>query len=443
MTPAALRWWPQTLFARLTVILVVGLVLAHALSFYLVVYERSQASSTMMLGYLEQDIASSVALLERLPVTERQDWLPRLARSNYHFLLSPGQAGAAPDTARTRRVSASISRALAPQYTVSSNLLPGSNDQLQMHLQLRDGSPLTLELRLNRMVLSPWLLAVLAAQLLLICACTWLAVRLATRPLAQLASAADTLGPDLKADRLPEVGPTEVARAATAFNAMQDRIAASVSERMQILAAISHDLQTPITRMRLRVDMMDPDAQSAALQRDLKEMEGLVREGLTYARTLHATAEVPLKLDPDAFLDSLVLDYLDAGKSVSLHGKVGGSLVGRPQALHRILSNLVDNALKFSGAAELFVEVQADGRICIAVCDRGEGIPDDQLEAVFQPFYRLEASRNRESGGTGLGLAIARQLALAMNATLTLHHRDGGGLAARLILPVRSVQQSE
>ena len=131
-------------------------------------------------------------------------------------------------------------------------------DRLQVHLQLTDGTPLTIDYQpMPSTPLSPWLSLVLVLQLVVLAACCWLAVRLATRPLSQLARAADTLGPDLKAERLPEDGPDEVARAARAFNAMQDRIRLYMTERLQILAAISHDLQTPITRMRLRVDVMD------------------------------------------------------------------------------------------------------------------------------------------------------------------------------------------
>jgi signal transduction histidine kinase len=435
MNAVVRRWLPRTLFARLTAILFAGLVLATALSFALVAYERSQAGMTMMLGSLEQDIASAVGLLERLPSAERGNWLPRLERRSYRLLMEPGVRGAPPESARARHVAAAVAGALAPQHTVSANLLPGTSDRLQLHLALSDGSPLTVDLRLTGLPLSPWLPLVLLAQLVLIAACTWWGVRLATRPLAELARAADTLGPDLKAARLPEDGPAEVARAASAFNAMQDRIATYMDERMQILAAISHDLQTPITRMRLRVDMMDQDSQSAALQRDLREMEELVREGVTYARTLQAAAEAPRRIDPDALLDSLSCDYLDAGQSVTLHGRVGRMLVTRPQALRRILTNLTDNALKFAGAAELSVTQARGAQVSIAVLDRGDGIPEDQLEAVFQPFYRLESSRNRGTGGTGLGLAIARQLAQAMNATLTLRNRAGGGLEARLTLP--------
>jgi signal transduction histidine kinase len=282
--------------------------------------------------------------------------------------------------------------------------------------------------------LSRWLLLVLALQLAVLVACCWLAVRLATRPLHQLAVAADALGPDLKAARLPEDGPSEVSRAARAFNAMQDRIATYMTERMQILAAISHDLQTPITRMRLRVDVMDDDEQGAKLRQDLHEMESLVKEGVTYARTLHGATEVPCRVDPDALLDSLVCDYVDAGQAVSLEGRLGVSLMTRPQALRRILGNLVDNALKFGGTAEITASTLPGGQTLITVLDRGPGIPAESLEAVFEPFYRLEASRNRDTGGTGLGLAIARQLAMAMDATLTLHNRPGGGLEARLTL---------
>jgi signal transduction histidine kinase len=259
-------------------------------------------------------------------------------------------------------------------------------------------------------------------------------VRTATRPLHDLAVAADALGPDLKAARLSESGPSEVARAARAFNAMQERIAMYVTERMQILAAISHDLQTPITRMRLRVDMMDAESEGIKLRQDLQEMEALVKEGVTYARTLHGATELPCRIDPDALFDSLVCDYVDAGQAVSLQGRFGMPLMTRPQALRRIVGNLVDNALKFGGSAEIDVAMLPGGQASVAVLDRGPGIPADSLEDVFQPFYRLEASRNRQTGGTGLGLAIARQLALAMDATLELHNRAGGGLEARLTL---------
>jgi signal transduction histidine kinase len=175
---------------------------------------------------------------------------------------------------------------------------------------------------------------------------------------------------------------------------------------------------------------MDDSAEHAKLQGDLLEMEQLVKEGVAYARTLHGAAETPRRIDPDALLDSIVADYADAGQAVTLLGRFGSPMLARPQALRRIVGNLVDNALKYAGAAEIVVN-----GLSIAVLDRGPGIPAASLEAVFEPFVRLEPSRNRQTGGTGLGLAIARQLSVAMNARLTLRQRDGGGLEARLTLP--------
>lgn len=427
--------WPRTLFARLALILCVGLVMAQTLSFWLTMTERDQAVSDMMMGNIEQDVSTAVVLLDRLPAGERASWLPRLVRRNYAFMLGEGSVGAPPDAKLSARVAESISKGIGATYQLTANVVPGEREHFQVHLRLSDGNPLTIDVRpMARLPLSRWLPLVLLLQLIMLACCCWLAVRLATRPLHDLARAADTLGPDLKAARLAEDGPSEVARAAKAFNAMQDRIATYMTERMQILASISHDLQTPITRMRLRVDVMDENPQHAKLQQDLQEMETLVKEGVAYARTLHGAAEAPIRIDPDALLDSLVCDYVDAGKEVSLHGAVGAALVTRPQALKRILGNLVDNALKFGGAAELEVSTQADGTVTIAVLDRGPGIPAESLDAVFEPFVRLETSRNRNTGGTGLGLAIARQLTLAMDAKLSLHNRTGGGLEARLML---------
>jgi signal transduction histidine kinase len=431
------KWqWPSTLFARLALILCIGLALAQTLSFFLTATERDQATSNMMMDYIQQDVASSVALLDRLPPADRAQWLPRLDRHTYQFILGPGlTTGAPPDAALSSRVAQEIADGVGKVYPLTVNAIPGARQHLQVHLRLSDGSPLTIDLRPRATLpMSPWLPFVLALQLCVLAACCWFAVRLATRPLQALAKAADTLGPDLKAARLPEEGPSEVARAAKAFNAMQDRIAMYMTERLQILAAISHDLQTPITRMRLRLDIMDDVGEGAKLQQDLREMENLVKEGVAYARTMHGTAEEACRFDLDALLDSLVCDYADAGQPVALDGRVGMALVSRPKALRRIVGNLVDNALRYGGSAEIEVSAPRNGQVTIAVMDRGPGIPAESLEAVFEPFVRLESSRNRHTGGTGLGLAIARQLALAMDATLSLRNRAGGGLEAKLTL---------
>jgi signal transduction histidine kinase len=428
------RWWPRTLAARLMLILFGGLVLAHCLSYGLIIHERSRATTSMMLGYMELDVASSVALLDRLPAAERAQWLPRLARHTYRFLLGPGMSGPAPDAQISEMLASSLEQAIGKRYPLTATAIPGGREHLQVHLRLTDGMPLTIDLHPQGMPVSPWLVPVLIGQLALLAVFSGLCVRLATRPLAKLANAADKLGPDFGPQRLDEGGPVELVRAASAFNSMQDRIATYMTERVQILASISHDLQTPITRMRLRTDLMDDDETRTAIQRNLCEMEELVREGVTYARTLHGTSEQAQRLDPDALLASLVGDYADASAAVTLDGRVGHPITTRPVALRRILVNFIDNALKFGGSAHIVVRAAPTGAICISVLDEGPGIPPEKLETVFQPFYRIEGSRNRSTGGTGLGLAIARQLALAIGAKLKLANREGGGLEACISL---------
>ena len=179
---------------------------------------------------------------------------------------------------------------------------------------------------------------------------------------------------------------------------------------------------------------MDNEKDQLKFRQDLDAMHTLVREGVTYAKTLHGATEPPCRVDADALLESMVADYEDAGQQVHLEGRIGGPIVTRPNALRRIIVNLVDNALKFGSEVRMRVRIEAD-RLVVAVTDNGPGIPSDQLDAVLKPFYRVESSRNRSTGGTGLGLAIAQQLAMAIGATLSLHNRPEGGLEARLVLP--------
>ena len=204
---------------------------------------------------------------------------------------------------------------------------------------------------------------------------------------------------------------------------------------MQLLAAISHDLQTPITRMKLRAEFMDDSAEKEKLCNDLGEMEHLVREGVAYARSIHGSTEESRRTNMDSFLESLVFDYQDMGKKVQLIGKSDVVVETRPHALRRVLVNLTDNALKFAGGAEVWVAANK-GKLSITVMDRGPGIAEAELAQVMEPFYRVENSRNRSTGGTGLGLAIAQQLAIALGGSLTLSNREGGGLCAELKLPL-------
>jgi signal transduction histidine kinase len=427
--------WPRTLASRLSLIFLIGLLLAQALSFGAQYYERYQSAKNTMLGNLETDVSTSIAILDRLPAEERPAWLERLARKNYGYLLSEGEPGTPIEVGDVPVAVTSITEAIGERYPLTFTDIPGPKKHFQGHLRLSDGSPVTIDVRPAMAPLSPWLPVVLLGQLALMIACTWLAVRIAIRPLTRLANAVETLDPNAHPINLDEKGPTEVVYAARAFNTMQARIAAYLKERMQLLAAISHDLQTPITRMKLRAELMDDCAEKDKLWNDLSEMEHLVREGVAYARSIHGSTEESRRTNMDSFLESLVFDYQDMGKQVHLVGKSAAVIDTRPHALRRVLVNLTDNALKFAGAAEVWVEANK-GSLAITVMDRGPGIADAELAQVLQPFYRLENSRNRNTGGTGLGLAIAQQLAMALGGSLILSNREGGGLCAELKLPL-------
>lgn len=431
-----MRLWPRSLHYRLLVIVLLGLLLANGMSLTLVLAERMSSARHVMLGNLEDDVSTSVAILDRLPASERAQWLPRLERGNYRYILGPGDPGAPPADARSRDAVRTITETLATHYPLRFTAVPGPVSHIQAHLTLSDGSPLTLDLTPRMPPVARWLPVVFVLQLLLVVICAWLAVRQVVRPFTRFTRAVDTLEPASPHPLLlTEQGPLEVRQAARAFNAMQERIQTSLKERAQILAAISHDLQTPITRMRLRVEMADQPDLRDKLTQDLDSMTRLVREGIDYARSSGVAPEPVRNVDLYNFIDTLVCDYADTGKNVQFTAaRSNMPFATRPQALHRILTNLLDNALKFGDKADVTLTMR-DGRVQIAVEDNGPGIPEPELAAVLQPFYRVESSRNRETGGTGLGLAIAVQLTGQLNGELQLVNRAEGGLCARITLP--------
>jgi signal transduction histidine kinase len=277
----------------------------------------------------------------------------------------------------------------------------------------------------------------IAIKLMALGVCSWYISRLVTTPLKKITIAANKLGPNLTTPSLTETGVFELDQATRAFNAMQLRIANYVAERIEVLAAISHDLQTPITRMQLRCELLDDEADRLKFLQDLDVMKDLVREGVTYARTLHGITESPRRVDVDALLDSIIADYCDSGHNVVRTGTLGRMLVIRPNAVRRILMNLIDNALKFGTIVSVETQVKSN-EFVLSIKDNGPGIPSNQLEAVFKPFYQVEPSPKPHASGTGLGLAIAYQLAVAMEANLHLRNRSPQGLEARLTLSIAS-----
>jgi signal transduction histidine kinase len=262
-----------------------------------------------------------------------------------------------------------------------------------------------------------------------------IAVRLVTRPIQRLAEAADAFGHDLESPPLEESGPTETRRAAEAFNRMQARIKRLIAERSRALAAVSHDLRTPLTRMRLRAELVDDEDLRAQIGADIDDMQAMVESTLDYLRGLRDNEAVQ-EIDIEALLQSLVADEQALERPVTLEAGAAAPFAGRLSVLRRALANLVDNAVKYGGAARIRVEDSADA-LRLTVEDCGPGIPEDALASVVEPYVRLETSRSRATGGVGLGLAIARDAARLHGGELGLRNLPGGGLAATLTLPRR------
>jgi signal transduction histidine kinase len=302
-------------------------------------------------------------------------------------------------------------------------------------VRLKDGALVTFDSRQAaqtaswpyRMLLS--LMVLLAAVI----AVSFIAVRWVTRPLKQLSDAAEALGKNIDRAPLDEDGPLEVARAARAFNTMQSRLVGYIRDRTRILAAMSHDLKTPITRLRLRAELLEEAQLKARFIRDLDEMESMVGATLDFLRGLE-NGEAVKPVDIMALLESLQADRLETGGDVRIEGKSAAPYPGRPQALKRCLGNLLDNAIHYGKSAIVIIDDGAS-RLEISIRDQGPGLPQAELEKVFEPFYRAEHSRSRETGGTGLGLTIARSVAEAHGGSLVLSNRPEGGLEARLTLP--------
>lgn len=300
-------------------------------------------------------------------------------------------------------------------------------------LTLTDGTPLRLGVegpRLQRgrsQLLDPAFIALFGLGVVVL---AYAAAARAGSPLRRLAQASTRLGQDLHRQPLELTGPGEVRQAIAAFNSMQVRLQNHFNERTQMLAAITHDLQTPLTRLRLRLERVQDEELKERLLADLQAMRLLVDEGLELARTAE-TPEAEVMLDLDSVLESLVEDAVEAGLKAEFSGGCGEVLPLRPLATRRVFANLIDNALLHAGSVAVRVERSRDG-LSVFIRDHGPGMPDDLLERAFDPFFRAEASRSRETGGAGLGLTIARMLAAKIGATVTLRNHPEGGLEAQV-----------
>ncbi len=466
-----MRWLPRSLYARLATLLFAVLLLAQLAALAIQLADRAQVFYRAVGVPLAQQVAGTLTRLESLPPARRGEALARFGGMRLRLALqdapsidSRNQAGwrgalltrlLRRELGETRplRVTLADAPELTPgpagppgghlamrrprlhRHMADMGLPPDDGVWVRVEAALDDGRWLAVERHLPReFFLSPSrLLVSLAILLAAVLAVSLFAVRWLIRPLDRLAHAAETLGRDLDQPPLAERGPEEMRRAAHAFNTMQKRLQRLVNDRARLLAAISHDLKTPLTRMRLRAALLDDSELRGRLEADIDEMARLVETTLDHARD--ATGDEPVApLDVDALVGSLQSDYEDTGRQVAVSGHAARPYPGRARALRRALANLIDNALAYAG--DVTVEIVDDATTLeLRVCDRGPGLPEEALERMLEPFQRGEGSRSRETGGSGLGLAIARDIARAHGGELTLANRAGGGLVARLCLP--------
>lgn len=462
---------PRSLFGRTVLVLAAGLLLAQTASLLVNLFDRGSAVYRLSAQQVAIRIAHTARVLNRLPGDARAELLEELAGTDLQAQISrqpmtitKGYAELdVYEEAFAHLVRRNLGKPL--KTTVEITQLPrawgerSSTAQaassafdlwvgrhfyflqpgpfsVVVQVALEDGSTAVFfarvpQERLGRLETLAPRLALWMAIFFLLAA---LMVRMVTRPLARLARGAEAIGSNPEGPPLAEEGPEETRGVIRAFNRMQTRVQGYLLERAELLRAISHDLKTPITRMRLRAEMLADAAQRDKFLRDLDEMAGMVNSTLEFFRSL---GDEPRRAPVDiaALVESLAEDWRVTGCAVEVHGAPLRPYLGHAEALRRCLDNLVGNAIRYGERARITIE---DDARClrILVTDDGPGIPEEALERVFEPFYRLEASRNRASGGTGLGLSIARNISRWHGGELVLRNRQQHkGITAQLTLP--------
>jgi signal transduction histidine kinase len=449
------------LFGRLVLILLVGLILAQLLSAAIFLKERDKALYHYGdMQWAERD-AGVVVLMESMGPAARHKIASVLTTPGLRVSLrqrplptaGPG-IGIDPPAADFE---AMLKRILGPNRALrvvvtrpasrgvpldhrrfnGKRIVVDHRQHVITQVKLRGGTWISFD-HPRRQHMADWpyrLLLSLGILLISVIVLAAFAVRWVTRTLSALAGAAEGLGRNIHQPPMPETGPLEVRHAAHAFNTMQARLTRFIEDRVRILTAVSHDLKTPITRLRLRTELLDDEALRAKFVQDLADMETMTQAALNFMRGIEAR-ESAQPIDVMALVESVQSDAEELGGEVAIRGRTQNAYAGRPQALKRCLENLLGNALAY-GRRALIVVSDEGAVLRITVRDAGPGIPEAEIEKVFDPFYRLESSRNRETGGTGLGLAIARNIVAAHGGTLTLVNRAEGGLDAVLTLPRR------
>ncbi|EXJ14746.1 Signal transduction histidine kinase [Imhoffiella purpurea] len=436
---------------------------------YILQDERKDRFEERNLAYLLDEVGTLVWLLQDADPEERSRILerfsrtgdrigiadrPRLGRNRpwrhavEHIIHHRLRSALGIEDRESLRVRVQIDAHRAPGPEVSANPTAaheegGEREEIRTDdveaivicVRLRDGA--WLNYRTTRIdEPPPWAgktLQLLGLLLIAVVGSSLLIARKASRSMADLAEAAHRFGRGEDPPRLSEQGPREVRETIRAFNLMQERLHKHLQDRSRLLAAVSHDLRTPITTLRLRAEYIEDAEMRERTLATLEEMEAILSATLSFARD-EASDERARSTDLAALVQSLVDDHADLGGDVVYRGPDRLIACCRPVSLRRALSNLIDNAVKYGGGVRVDLREESDGRV-IRIDDAGPGIPEEELERVLDPFYRLESSRSRETGGTGLGLSVARTIVHAHGGTLTLSNRPEGGLSVSIRLP--------
>lgn len=432
-----MAWLPRTLFGRLVLVMAAGLLLAQSLGAVLHLSELRRTVGRTVSLELAQRVASVYRAVDSQTGAERERLANLLSTTRQQLTLEALAPPDRDDNAMFPEILDNLSILLGPGVEVRPVRMPRIGDFVfDLYIQLSAGDWLRVQGNAPTEIFAwPWhLLVNLGVMLGAVIVLVWFAARTMVKPLTDLARAARDLGEDLRRAPLPEDGPSEVRQAAHAFNAMQLRIRNDIEERERFLAAVSHDLKTPVTRLRLRSELLGDTELRQRFLHDLDDMQDLLGGALDFLQG-KAVEEAMQPVDLVAMAESLADDFNEAGGIVTLREPESLRVVARPRALRRAFANLIDNALKYGGRADVSLSA-ANGELLIAIADDGPGLSEGELERVFEPFYRIETSRNRGTGGVGLGLAIVRQIARSHGGTVSLENRVEGGLRAVLRLPL-------
>jgi signal transduction histidine kinase len=461
------RFLPRSLFGRTLLVLAAGLILAQLGSTAIHLFDRGSSVYRLASLQIAARIGQTARILNRLPANERHKVVEEVSGPHLRVALSDRAVAVASgftehDPYETQ-FTESLQRQIGAPWPVRVDVNPNPRPRgftgeevaagtfelwmarhfyfllpepfsIVVQVGLQDGTYAVFDVNVPQEPLSR-LESLLPLLLLLLLVCFALAaflVRMTNRSLDRLARAADAIGQDPARAPLAESGPSEVRRVIAAFNRMQERVRRYLVERGQLLSAISHDLKTPITRLRLRAEMLSDPELRAKMRRDLDEMQTMVGATLDFFSSVGKDTERQ-PVDIGALIESVCEDRREVGQALSVQGAAIGPYRADPQALRRCLENLIENAIRYGTSADIEIK-DSPQRLKIEIRDRGPGIPEPELERVFEPFYRLDDSRNMDSGGTGLGLSIARSIARWHGGDVTLSNA-ALGLVAEVALP--------